>query len=148
MFFIIQLYILTLKIFFLEGIFEIKTLSNSNTITRLILLWAFSESALGGMLHALRIPLTGLFVGGSAVIFISLIAHYSDGKSSILKATLIVMIIKFVVAPYTPLPAYFAVFVEGLLGLFFFNILNLKKQLPFYWDFLHLFFLHSKKFLF
>ncbi len=52
------------------------TLSNSNAITKLILLWAFSESALGGMLHALRIPLTGLFVGGSAVIFISLIAHY------------------------------------------------------------------------
>jgi hypothetical protein len=105
-------------------------LSNSNTITKLILLWAFSESALGGMLHALRIPLTGLFVGGSAVIFISLIAHYSDGKSSIIKATLLVLIIKFVIAPYTPLPAYFAVFVEGLLGLFLFNVLNLKKSAP------------------
>lgn len=105
-------------------------MSNSNVITRIILLWAFSESALGGMLHALRIPLTGLFVGGSAVIFISLIAHYSDGKSSIMKATLIVMIIKFVVAPYTPLPAYFSVFIEGLLGLFLFNILNLKKSAP------------------
>ena len=106
---------------------NINTLSNSNAITKLILLWAFSESALGGMLHALRIPLTGLFVGGSAVIFISLIAHYSNNKTSILKATLLVLIVKFVVSPYTPLPAYFSVFAEGLLGLFFFNVLNLKK---------------------
>ncbi len=105
-------------------------MSNSNASTKLILLWAFSESALGGMLHALRIPLTGLFVGGSAVIFISLIAHYSNNKTSILKATLLVLIVKFVVSPYTPLPAYFSVFAEGLLGLFFFNILNLKKAAP------------------
>ena len=105
-------------------------MSNSNASTKLILLWAFSESALGGMLHALRIPLTGLFVGGSAVIFISLIAHYSNNKTSILKATLLVLIIKFIVSPYTPLPAYFSVFAEGLLGLFFFNILNLKKTAP------------------
>ena len=105
-------------------------MSNSNASTKLILLWAFSESALGGMLHALRIPLTGLFVGGSAVIFISLIAHYSNNKTSILKATLLVLIIKFIVSPYTPLPAYFSVFAEGLLGLFLFNILNLKKTAP------------------
>ncbi len=105
-------------------------MSNSNAITKLIILWAFSESALGGLLHAFRIPLTGLFVGGSAVIFISLIAHYSNNKTSIIKATLLVLIIKFIVSPYTPLPAYFSVFAEGLLGLFFFNILNLKKTAP------------------
>ncbi len=105
-------------------------MSNSNAITKLIILWAFSESALGGMLHAFRIPLTGLFVGGSAVIFISLIAYYSNNKTSIIKATLLVLIIKFIVSPYTPLPAYFSVFAEGLLGLFFFNVLNLKKTAP------------------
>ena len=105
-------------------------MSNSNAITKLIILWAFSESALGGMLHALRIPLTGLFVGGSAVIFISLIAHFSNNKSSILKATILVLIIKFIVAPYTPLPAYFSVFIEGLLGFFLYNILKLKKSAP------------------
>jgi len=105
-------------------------LSNSTPITKLIILWAFSESALGGMLHALRIPLTGLFVGGSAVIFISLIAHFSKNKTSIIKATLLVLIIKFVVSPYTPLPAYFSVFAEGLLGFLFFNLLNLKKTAP------------------
>jgi hypothetical protein len=82
------------------------------------------------MLHALRIPLTGLFVGGSAVIFISLIAYYSNNKTSILKATLLVLIIKFVVSPYTPLPAYFSVFAEGLLGFLLFNVFNLKKTAP------------------
>jgi hypothetical protein len=80
------------------------------------------------MLHLLHIPLTGLLVGSSAVIFISLIAHYSNNKSSILKATLLVLIIKFIVAPFTPLPAYFSLFMEGLLGLFFYNILNLKRS--------------------
>lgn len=105
-------------------------MSNSNAITKLTILWAFSEAAFGGLLHALRIPLTGLFVGGSAVVFISLIAFYSDNKSSILKATLLVLIIKFIVAPYTPLPAYFSVFVEGLVGFFLFNILKLKKTAP------------------
>lgn len=105
-------------------------MSNSNAITKLIILWAFSESALGGLLHAFRIPLTGLFVGGSAVIFISLIAHYSNNKTSILNATLLVLVIKFVVSPYTPLPAYFSVLAEGSLGFFLFNILNLKKSAP------------------
>jgi len=104
--------------------------SKTTPITKLIVLWAFSEAALGGLLHALRIPLTGLFVGGSAVIFISLIAHYSQNKTSIIKATVLVLIIKFVVAPYTPLPAYFSVFAEGLLGFLFFNLLKLKKTAP------------------
>jgi len=113
-------------------------LSNSNAITKLTILWAFSESALGGLLHALRIPLTGLFVGGSAVIFISLIAYYSENKSSILKATLLVLIIKFIVAPYTPLPAYFSVFMEGLVGFLLFNILNLRKTAPILLGFLTL----------
>ena len=111
---------------------------NSNAITKLTIFWAFSEAAFGGLLHALRIPLTGLFVGGSAVIFISLIAYYSENKSSILKATLLVLIIKFIVAPYTPLPAYFSVFMEGLLGFILFNLLKIKKIAPILLGFLTL----------
>jgi len=127
-FFRIQLNIL--GFIFLQEKFNLMALTNSNTTTKLILLWAFSESALGGMLHALRIPLTGLFVGGSAVIFISLIAYYSKNKASIIHATILVLIVKFVVSPHTPLPAYFSVFAEGLLGFFLFNILKLKKSAP------------------
>ena len=45
-----------------------------NAIQRLTALWAFTESGLGGIMHALQIPFTGLLVGGMAVIMISLIA--------------------------------------------------------------------------
>jgi len=39
-------------------------------------LWALSESGLGGMMFALKIPFTGFFVGGFAVVMLGLIAHF------------------------------------------------------------------------
>lgn len=71
---------------------------------------------LGGVLHAFHIPLTGLFINGSSVLFISLIGYYSENRREILKATLIVLLIKAGVSPYTPPAAYFAVSIQGLLG--------------------------------
>lgn len=91
-------------------------LKNNNVLKKITALWAFSEAALGGILHALRIPLTGLFIGSSAVIFISLISYFSQKSSDILKITLKVIVIKFVVSPYSPLAAYFSVVIQGILG--------------------------------
>ncbi len=85
-------------------------------VARLTALWGFSEAALGGILHALRIPFTGLFIGGSAVILISLIAHFSNSRGTIIRSTIIVIIVKAAVSPHTPLTAYFAVFIQGLIG--------------------------------
>ena len=96
----------------------------SDTITRITALWAFSEAAFGGILHALKIPFTGLFVGGAAVIFISLIAFYSKKSSTILKSTLLVVLIKFIISPYTPINAYFSVFVEAILGTILFAVIK------------------------
>ena len=79
-------------------------------------LWALTEAALGGVLHAFRIPLTGLFINSSAVLFMVLIATSTDKKGAILKATLIVMIIKGMVSPHSPLTAYIAVGFQGLMG--------------------------------
>ncbi|MDP3150557.1 MAG: hypothetical protein Q8N83_15650 [Ignavibacteria bacterium] len=79
-------------------------------------LWALNEAALGGLLHAFDIPFTGLIVGGVASILIALLAFLSDKKGSITKATLIVIVIKAVVSPYTPLAAFVAVLIQGLLG--------------------------------
>ncbi len=45
-------------------------------VQRLTALWAFSESGLGGILHALQMPFTGLLVGGMAILLISLIAFF------------------------------------------------------------------------
>ncbi|MCP5062515.1 MAG: hypothetical protein GY936_08635 [Ignavibacteriae bacterium] len=90
--------------------------TNKNIITRLTILWAFSEAALGGILHAFKIPFTGLVIGGTATIFISLIAYFSESRNEIIKATIKVLLVKFVASPYSPLTAYFAVMLQGVLG--------------------------------
>jgi hypothetical protein len=86
------------------------------SVQRLIAIWALSEAALGGLLHALRIPLTGIFINGTAVIIIALISYYTNKKGTILKATLIVLLVKAAVSPHTPLNAYLAVSLQGLIG--------------------------------
>jgi len=90
--------------------------SDQVAVWKLTALWAFSEAALGGILHAFKIPMRGIFVGGSAAILISLIAYFSDRKGTVLKSTLLVILIKGIVSPHTPLTAYFAVFLQGILG--------------------------------
>ena len=47
-------------------------------IQRLTAVWAFCESGLGGILHAMQMPFTGLVVGGLAVIIICFIAALTD----------------------------------------------------------------------
>ena len=47
------------------------------TVSRITALWAFSEAAFGGVLHALKLPFTGLFIGGVAIIFLTLIAYFA-----------------------------------------------------------------------
>ena len=90
----------------------IKTIS----VLRITALWAFSESTFGGILHALKIPMRGIFLNAAAVLFISLIAYFSKNSKEILKSTLIVILIKASVSPHSPLTAYFAVAVQGLVG--------------------------------
>lgn len=96
-------------------------------IQRLTALWGFSEAALGGILHILKVPLTGLLIGGAAVFFISLIARYAESPSQILKSTLVVILIKAVVTPFIPLNSYFAVAVQGILGYLFFRFIPYYK---------------------
>jgi len=102
-----------------------------NSVHRITAMWALSEAALGGVLHALRIPLTGLFIGGSAVIFITLIAVFTTKRGAILKATLIIMIIKALVSPHSPLPAYFAIAFQGILGEILFRFIGVQKLAAF-----------------
>ncbi len=90
-------------------------------ITRLTALWALSESMLGGLLHAAHIPFRGMIISSAAIIIICLIAHFSEKKGEILKATIIVILIKAAISPHTPIAAYLAVFLQGLLGEIFFN---------------------------
>lgn len=91
------------------------------SVLKLTALWAFSESAFGGILHALRIPFRGLFINAAAVLFISLIYLFSKSNKEILKSTIIVIIIKALVSPHSPLTAYFAVGIQGLSGYLLFS---------------------------
>lgn len=96
---------------------EQRQFPHSNlALQKITALWALNEAALGGLLHAFDIPFTGLIVGGVASILIALLAFLSEKKGNIIKATLIVMVIKAVVSPYTPLAAFVAVLIQGLLG--------------------------------
>lgn len=91
--------------------------NNKSIIDKLTALWALNESGLGGFLHVFNTPFTGLIVGGISILLISLIAYYAENKwKAIVKALLIVLIIKMAVSPYSPFGAYVAVSFQALFG--------------------------------
>jgi len=95
--------------------------TNSNTaIKNLTALWAFSEGFLGGILNAVKIPFKGLLLGNISVTIIIFIANLTNEKGAILKAGTITTIVKAIISPYSTLPAYFAVFMQTILGELFF----------------------------
>ena len=83
---------------------------------RLTATWALSEGLLGGLLHALKVPFTGLVVGSAAVVCLALLGWYRERPGQILRATLVVVIIKALLSPHAPLPAYLAVLFQGLVA--------------------------------
>ncbi|MCS7037958.1 MAG: hypothetical protein RMJ33_13295 [Saprospiraceae bacterium] len=88
-----------------------------DVVFRITALWAFSECALGGLMHAFKIPFTGIFVGGFAVLCVGLLAHVSRRSASvILRATLLVILVKAIVSPHSPPQAHVAVAFQGVLG--------------------------------
>jgi hypothetical protein len=91
--------------------------TNTHPFLTLTALWAFVEAGLGGFLHALHLPFTGIVLGGFSVLIISLMAQLFDKPfSKILQATLIVLAIKALANPATSPFAYIAVGFQGLLG--------------------------------
>jgi hypothetical protein len=91
--------------------------ASTTAVFRITALWAFSECALGGIMHALKIPFTGIFVGGFAVLCIGLLAHLSGrNMAAVLRATLLVILVKAIVSPHSPPTAYLAVGFQGVTG--------------------------------
>ena len=86
---------------------DLGGLDRARAVERLTALWALNEAGLGGLIHAMRVPFTGIVVGSTAVVLIALIAFFAERKAqAILKATVIVLLIKAAASPHTPLPAY------------------------------------------
>jgi len=97
-----------------------------DAVTRLTALWAFSEAGLGGLLHAFKLPFTGLIVASFAVIIIAMIAALSANSRSILKATLIVVAVKIIASPQSPFTAHLAVLIQGIAGYLLYNFLGFR----------------------
>lgn len=106
-----------------------KTINSRNAlaIQRLTALWALSESGLGGLCHAFKIPFSGLLLGGIAVIIISLLCHFSETKwYTVTSALILVLIVKGMVAPHTQITGYIAVSFQALSGIFFYKFFPYK----------------------
>lgn len=92
---------------------EIST-TESERILRLTAMWALTEVSLGGLMHALRIPFSGLFVGGIALLCLFLITRYSSSKQVLVQALLTVVAIKAIASPHASPFAYLAMTVQFL----------------------------------
>lgn len=86
---------------------------------RITALWVLCEAFAGGFLHAAKIPFAGMMVSSLAVCCIAMLAWYSGGKGTIIKATIIVAIFKLLLSPHSPPTAYLAVFFQGAIGQLF-----------------------------
>lgn len=102
----------------------LEGLDRNRAVERLTALWALNEAGLGGIVHAMRVPFTGVVVGSTAVVLIALIAYFAERKArAILKALVVVLLVKAAASPHTPLPAYVAVSFQGLAGALLFGLL-------------------------
>jgi len=102
----------------------LERLDRDRAVERLTALWALNEAGLGGLIHALRVPFTGIVVGSTAVVLIALIAFFAERRGrAILKATVVVLLIKAAASPHTPLPAYASVAFQGVSGAVLFGLL-------------------------
>lgn len=99
-----------------------------NSIFKLTALWAFAECSLGGLMHLFKIPFTGFFIGGFAIIIIGLLAFLSNQSFKIIiQSTLLVILVKAAVSPQSPPAAYFAVLFQGFLGAIVFKGIGFNK---------------------
>jgi len=88
----------------------------SKRFYRLIALWVLAETFLGGLLHAFRIPLAGIFIACFSALFISLIYTTTGSSKKVIHATLIVLVFKMLLSPHAPLGAFLSVALQGVIG--------------------------------
>jgi len=93
-----------------------RTMNDPNRFYRITALWVISETFVGGVLHAVRMPLTGIVLAGLAVFWMCLLRHQTGRAESILRALVLVMIFKMLLSPHAPLGAFLSVGLQGLAG--------------------------------
>lgn len=93
-------------------------------IQRLTALWALNECGLGGVLHALQSPFTGMVVGSIAMICIAMICFFAEQKwKAVMSSLIIVLIIKAMVSPHSSPTAYLAVTFQAVTGAFIYRFI-------------------------
>lgn len=111
-----------------KELLKLNGINKKIAVERLTALWALNECALGGIMHAFKLPFTGILVGGISVLLITLIALYAKNKwSTLLKALTIVLLVKVGVSPYTPVMAYFAVSFQAFLGMLLYSLFSINN---------------------
>lgn len=98
--------------------------SDRTLLARLTAVWALSESALGGILHGLKIPFTGMVVSSIAVFSILMMIRSGAGRGDLFKALMIVAAVKAMVSPHSPPTAYMALFFQGGLAMLMLSLLQ------------------------
>jgi len=96
-------------------------------------LWAFTETGLGGLMHALKLPLTGALIGGGACAALTALAAAAPTRRlpALLSATGAVLSAKAAAAPHTPPTAYLAVGYQGASAALIFSLIpNLRLAAP------------------
>lgn len=89
--------------------------SVGQTRARLLATWAAAEGYLGGILHALKLPVTGLIIGSAAVAVLTRLARLPGRRfGELLRATGAVAVVKALLSPHAPAMAYVAVGFQGL----------------------------------
>jgi hypothetical protein len=104
-----------------------KSATTSNINARLTALWALGEAG-GGLLGMFKLPLSGLIVTPFAVLVISLLCYYNNSASKpLLKAWLVVLLVKIVFHPLASPLAYFAVTFQVLFVVFCHRFFEKRK---------------------
>ena len=103
---------------------QLSSGERATAIQRLTALWALNECGLGGMLHALQSPFTGLLVGSIAMICIAMICAFARQKwRAVMASLVVVLIIKALVSPHSSPTAYLAVIFQGVTGAFIYRFI-------------------------
>jgi hypothetical protein len=96
--------------------------------------WGVAEAGLGGVMHGLKLPFTGLTVGGVAATVLIVLAAFQRGlyhrdrtptrsTQLLLQVTATVLLIKALASPHSPITAYVAVSFQGLLAAALFRVI-------------------------
>ena len=87
-----------------------QSLEFNSIVFRLTAFWAFSECVLGGLLHSVKFPFSGLFLTGISVLCILFILIESVGRPSQLFPSLfLVLLLKIILSPQASPTALMAV---------------------------------------